>query len=159
MKLNDAVFGALFLALGAAVLFAIQGFPKIPGQPVGPALFPGIIATVLCVTGVVLLVQGWQRRRATGEPWLAWEPWVRSPRHVGALAVLLGSVVLYIVAADAVGFLPLATVILAALFIVLGVPPGRAVLIAVVAALLVHFAFYKLLRVPLPWGVLTPYAW
>jgi putative tricarboxylic transport membrane protein len=23
----------------------------------------------------------------------------------------------------------------------------------------VHFAFYKLLRVPLPWGILTPIAW
>ncbi len=159
MKLNDAVFGAIFLALGALVLFAIQGFPKIPGQPVGPALFPGIIATALCVTGAVLLFQGWQRRRAEGEPWLAWEPWVRSPRHLGALAVLLGSALLYLFAANALGFLVTATLILTALFVVLRVPPGRAVLIAVVATLVVHFAFYKLLRVPLPWGVLTPYAW
>jgi putative tricarboxylic transport membrane protein len=28
-----------------------------------------------------------------------------------------------------------------------------------VATLVIHFAFYKLLRVPLPWGMLTPYAW
>jgi putative tricarboxylic transport membrane protein len=159
VKLNDAVFGAIFLALGALVLFAIQGFPKIPGQPVGPALFPGILATVLCVTGVVLLVQGWLHRRGSGEPWLEWEPWVRSPRHVAALAVLLGSALLYLLAANALGFLVTATLILTALFIVLRVPPGRAVLIAVVAALVVHFAFYKLLRVPLPWGVLTSYAW
>ena len=34
MKLNDAIFGALLAALGALVLFAVQGFPKIPGQPV-----------------------------------------------------------------------------------------------------------------------------
>ena len=27
------------------------------------------------------------------------------------------------------------------------------------ATLLIHFAFYKLLRVPLPWGVLVNYAW
>jgi putative tricarboxylic transport membrane protein len=39
------------------------------------------------------------------------------------------------------------------------VPPGRALLIALVAALLIHAAFYKLLRVPLPWGVLMPIAW
>lgn len=159
MKLNDAVFGAIFLALGALVLFAIQGFPKIPGQPVGPALFPGIVAAALCVAGAVLLFQGWQRRRADGEPWLAWEPWVRSPRHLAALAVLIGSALLYILAADALGFLVTATLILTALFLVLRVPPGRAVLIAVVASLVVHFAFYKLLRVPLPWGVLTPFAW
>ena len=158
MKLNDAVFGALFLALGAVVLLAIQGFPKIPGQPVGPALFPGIIAVGLCIAGVVLLAKGWQAHRG-GERWLAWEAWVRSPRHVAALLVMLGSVLLYIFAAQAIGFLPIAVLILVALFVVLGVPPGRSVLIAVIAALVVHFAFYKLLRVPLPWGVLTPYAW
>jgi putative tricarboxylic transport membrane protein len=158
VKLNDAVFGALFIALGAAVLFGVQGFPKIPGQPVGPALFPGLIAAGLCVAGALLLVQGWRGRRNGGR-WLAWEPWVESPRHVAALAVLLGSVLLYIFAAGKVGFLPLAVVILSALFIMLRVSPGRAILIAVIAALVVHFAFYKLLRVPLPWGVLTPYAW
>ena len=54
---------------------------------------------------------------------------------------------------------PTAFVILLALFSVLRVPLGRAVLVALIAALVIHFAFYKLLRVPLPWGVLTPYAW
>jgi putative tricarboxylic transport membrane protein len=34
-----------------------------------------------------------------------------------------------------------------------------AITVAIVATLLVHFAFYKLLRVPLPWGVLTGVAW
>jgi putative tricarboxylic transport membrane protein len=29
----------------------------------------------------------------------------------------------------------------------------------VLGALVVHFAFYKLLRVPLPWGLLQPVAW
>ena len=157
MKLNDAVFGLVLLALGAAVLFAIQGFPKIPGQPVGPALFPGLIATGLCIAGAILVVRGWRER--AGQPWLAWDDWVRSPRHVLALAVLLGSVVFYIAAAQWLGFLATAILILLAMFTVLRVPPGRAVLLAVVATLVIHFAFYKLLRVPLPWGLLTPYAW
>lgn len=157
MKLNDAVFGILLFALGAGILFSVQGFPKIPGQPVGPALFPGLISVGLCIAGVVLTVQGWRQRAA--QPWLAWDDWVRSPRHVLALAVLLGSIVLYIFAAEVVGFLPVAVVILVALFTVLGVPPGRAVLVAVIAALVVHFAFYKLLRVPLPWGLLKNYTW
>lgn len=157
MKLNDAVLGLLFAALGAAVLLGVQGLPKIPGQPVGPALFPGLIACGLCVTGVLLMASGWRQRAS--QPWLTWEPWVRSPRHVLALAVLLGSVVLYIVAAERIGFLPLSFAILAALFTALRVPPRRALLLALVATLVVHFAFYKLLRVPLPWGLLTPWAW
>ena len=157
MKLNDAIFGLVLLALGGIVLFAIQGFPKIPGQSVGPALFPGMIATGLCIAGALLVLRG-VRERAR-QPWLVWDDWVRSPRHIVALVVLLGSVVFYIAASNWLGFLPTAALILMALFSVLRVPPGRAALLAVVATLAIHFAFYKLLRVPLPWGVLTPYAW
>jgi putative tricarboxylic transport membrane protein len=157
VKLNDAIFGLVLLALGGAVLFAVRNFPNIPGQPVGPALFPGLIAIGLCIAGFMLVVRGW-RARADG-PWLEWDDWVRSPRHALALAILLGSVVFYILAANWLGFLPTAFVILTALFLVLRVAPGRAVLIAAIATLVIHFAFYKLLRVPLPWGLLTPWAW
>ena len=157
MKVNDAIPGLLLLALGSLVLFAIRGYPKIPGQPVGPALFPGLIATGLCVAGVLLVIHGLRHRAS--QPWLVWDDWVRSPRHVLALLVLLASIVFYIVAAQWLGFLPTAMLILLAMFSVLRVPPGRALLLAVVATLVIHFAFYKLLRVPLPWGVLTPYAW
>jgi putative tricarboxylic transport membrane protein len=157
MKLNDAIFGLVLLVLGAAVLFSIQGYPKIPGQPVGPALFPGIIATGLCVAGALLVLRGLRERAQ--QPWLAMGDWVRSPRHVLALMVLIGSIVFYIAASTWLGFLPTAALILMAMFSVLRVPPGRAALMAAAATLVVHFAFYKLLRVPLPWGVLTPYAW
>ena len=157
MKLNDAVCGLLLLLLGAAVLAAIQGYPKIPGQPVGPALFPGLLAAGLCVCGVLLIFGGVRHRG--NEAWVTGEDWVKSPRHLLALAVLLGSIVFYIAAANWLGFLPTAFIILLALFAVLRVAPGRAVLVAAIATLLIHFAFYKLLRVPLPWGLLTPYAW
>ena len=157
MKLNDAVFGLLLTLLGAAVLVAIRGYPNIPGQPVGPALFPGLIAAGLCVAGVLLIVRGLRHRGE--QPWLAWDDWVRSPRHALALLVLLGSVMFYIVAAEVLGFLPTAAIILTVLFLVLRVRPLLAVVIAVVAALLVHTAFYKLLKVPLPWGLLTGVAW
>jgi putative tricarboxylic transport membrane protein len=156
MKLNDAIFGFLLLALGGLVLFTIRAFPKIPGQPVGPALFPGLIATGLCIAGLLLVIRGLRRPR---QAWVAFEDWVNSPRHLLALAVLVGSVIFYILAANWLGFLPAGFLILLAMFTVLRVRPGLSLLLAVVASLTVHFAFYKLLRVPLPWGLLTPYAW
>jgi putative tricarboxylic transport membrane protein len=159
MKVNDAVFGLVLAALGGAVLVAVQAFPRIPGQSVGPALFPGLIATGLCVCGVLLVLRGLRARARAREPWAAWDDWVRSPRHVLALAVLLGSIVFYIAASGWLGFLPTAAIILMAMFSVLRVPPARALLLALAATLVIHFAFYKLLRVPLPWGLLTPYAW
>ena len=157
MKLNDAVFGLLLTLLGAAVLVAIRGYPSIPGQPVGPALFPGLLAGGLCVAGLLLIARGLRHRRE--QPWLAWDDWVRSPRHALALLVLLGSVMFYIVAAEVLGFLPTAAVILTVLFLVLRVRPVLALAIALGAALLVHTAFYKLLKVPLPWGLLTGVSW
>ena len=157
MKLNDAVFGVILLLLGGAVLLAVQDYPKIPGQPVGPALFPGLIAAGLCVCGLLLVARGWRERRE--QAWLVWDDWIRSPRHVLGFATVVGGVLFYIFASEALGLLPTAALILLALFLVLKVPPGRAVLVAVVAALIVHFAFYKLLRVPLPWGVLQGVAW
>ncbi len=157
MKINDAFWGVLLMALGAAVLWAVRGYPNIPGQPVGPALFPGLIAVGLCAGGALLVWQGWRDR--ANAPWLAWEDWVRSPKHARALAVLLGSVVFYILVSDALGFLITAVLMLMALFRSLQVAWGRSAFWAVVATLVVHFAFYKLLRVPLPWGILTLMAW
>ncbi len=157
MKLNDAVFGLLLLVLGGLVLAVVQGYPQIPGQKVGPALFPGLIAAGLCVCGLVLLVQGWRARAVS--PWIRLEEWVRSPRHVLGFAVVLASMVFYIYLSEVLGFLITSALILVANFLVLKVSPGRAVLVAVLATLLIHFAFYKLLRVPLPWGVLKGIAW
>ena len=157
MKINDAVFGALLLALGVAVLLIVQGYPKIPGQQVGPGLFPGLIACGLSIGGAALVVRGWRDRARMA--WFAAGPWVRSPRHVLALAVVLGGVLFYMFAGERLGFLVCASLLMWALMCALGVPPLRALLIAVVSALVIHFAFYKLLRVPLPWGVLGGIAW
>lgn len=157
MKLNDAVIGLFLALLGLVVLWIVKDYPKIPGQQVGPALFPGLIAVALCICGAVLVFDGW-RQRAT-VPMLVWEDWVRSPRHVRALAVLIGSVLFYMVAGLSLGFVLTSILILTALFYVLELPLGRSVLIAVIATLVIHFAFYKLLRVPLPWGILLNYAW
>ncbi|MDQ0569882.1 putative tricarboxylic transport membrane protein [Variovorax paradoxus] len=157
MKFNDAVFGLILLALGALVLAVVRGYPGIPGQQVGPALFPGLIAVGLCVCGALLLVKGWRERQAMA--WMRLGDWAASPRHLLSAALVIGSVVFYIVASERLGFLPTASISLAALMLAMRVPPGRAVLIALIASLLIHAAFYKLLRVPLPWGVLTPIAW
>jgi putative tricarboxylic transport membrane protein len=157
MKIHDTLFGLFFLALGTLVLFAVKGFPNIPGQPVGPALFPSLIATGLCITGAMLVFKGLRNKTPTA--WFAWEDWIHSPRHVVALCVLLASVVFYIAVAEPLGFLPTSFIMLVALFKALQVNWRRTLTVAVIATLVVHFAFYKLLRVPLPWGVLTPWAW
>jgi hypothetical protein len=56
-------------------------------------------------------------------------------------------------------FIPAGVVILIGLFLKFGVGVRRAFVTAVVATLVIHLLFYKLLRVPLPWGVLERFAW
>ena len=157
MKLSDAVFGLLLLALGAVVIAVVLSYPTIAAQRVGPALFPALIAIGLVIGGVILIVRGW-RVRAT-VPWIRFEPWVQSPRHVAGCLGVIGSVVFYIVAVDWLGFFLTSLVILTVLFRLFGVALGRSIVIAAIATFVIHFAFYKLLRVPLPWGLLTNYAW
>lgn len=156
MKFNDAVFGAILLLLGLAIVSYVQSFPKIPGQQVGPAIYPGLVAAGLAVCGILLIVSGLRHR--SSQPWFAADDWTRSRQHVVGFLAVIAAVVFYIVASDALGFLLVGFLILFALFQLFGVRPVRAAIVAAVATFLIWFAFYKLLRVPLPWGVFTKFA-
>jgi putative tricarboxylic transport membrane protein len=161
MKLNDAVWGALFALLGAAILWHVQGFPRIPGQNVGPGLFPGVLAVAMLVCGAILIGTGLKGRRAEGgaSRWAVAPPWLRSPRHVLAFVILAAVNVFYLLVVERLGFVLTAFVYLAALMWVLRVRLALVFPLALVMTLAIHYAFYKLLRVPLPWGVLQGIAW
>jgi putative tricarboxylic transport membrane protein len=161
MRLNDAVWGVLLLVFSAVLLVHVQSFPRIPGQQVGPALFPGFLAVALAVCGALLVIRGLATRRAWGEraEWVAFAEWTRSGKHVLAFVATIGVNVLYILAVDRLGFIPLGVIYLGVLFLVYGVPVKWIVPLAIVMTLGIHYAFYKLLKVPLPWGLLQGVAW
>ena len=154
MKFNDAILGGVFLALSIAVLVHIQGFPNIPGQKIGPGAFPGLIAVILACCSVALIWRGVRDRT----PLVAVGAWLSSPRHIRNFLVVVGALVFYILAADALGFLICGAIILLALFLTLRVRPSLALVLAASLPIVIHVIFYKLLRVPLPWGVL-PVLW
>jgi putative tricarboxylic transport membrane protein len=158
--LHDAVWGALVLLLGIAILVAIRNFPTIPGQQYGPALFPGVIAVGLMICGAVLCYRS-LASRAPHAPlrFIAFDPWVRSPRHVVAFAVVISVNVLYVAFVERIGFVLTGIAYLSALFAVFRVRARWIVPLAVIVTLVIHYAFYKLLRVPLPWGWLEGIAW
>ena len=155
MRIHDSLTGAVLLLLSLAVLWHIQGFPPAAGQQYGPALFPGLIAGGLAIASAVLCWQGLR----SGQPLLALGEGLRSPRHLASLLVALGGMVFYILCVDALGFIVCSALVLLALQWALGVRPVVALAVAVLATLVIHACFYKLLRVPLPWGWLQPIAW
>ena len=161
MKLSDTVWGALTMLLGAALLYRIRDFPTIPGQEYGPALFPGVIAVGLLVCGVGLLMKGIVARRHGGADalWVTWDGWTRSRHHLLAFGVVIAVNALYIVFSDRLGFILTGVLYVGALFAVFGVRVRWILPLSVVVTLVIHYAFYKLLHVPLPWGVLERVAW
>src|SRR5437667_4554689 len=98
MKLNDAVWGALLLLFSAVVLIHVQSFPSIPGQKVGPALFPGFLAAGVAVCGVLLIMNGLRSRTQGRERshWAELDAWTRSRGRVVAFVAVVGVNVFYI---------------------------------------------------------------
>jgi putative tricarboxylic transport membrane protein len=154
VKFNDAVLGFVFLALSIAVLVTVQGYPKIPGQSIGPGAFPGLIAVLLGGCSVALIWRGIRNKGSL----VAVGAWLGSLEHVRNFLITVGALVFYIFAADTLGFLICGALILLCLFWTLRVRPAVALPLALFLPVLIHLIFYKLLRVPLPWGVL-PVLW
>jgi putative tricarboxylic transport membrane protein len=148
------LIGAGLAALGIVVLWHIQGYPAMPGQKFGPAWFPGMIAVGLIVCGALLAA----RAPRNGAPWLAAPAWFRSPRAVAGVASVIAGLLFYVFAADALGFYLTALLILMVWMRVLGASWRVTVPVAVIATVAIHLSFYKLLRIPLPWGIFERFA-
>jgi putative tricarboxylic transport membrane protein len=145
---------AALVALAAAILWHIQGFPAMPGQKFGPAWFPGLIAVGLAICGAALVRSGLRENGA----WLALPQWTRERRPLVGISAVLAGLVFYVLAADALGFHITGALLLAVWIRLLGASWRTTIVVAVVATVLIHLAFYKLLRVPLPWGVFERWA-
>jgi putative tricarboxylic transport membrane protein len=150
MKISDAVTGTLLLILAAAIGIYVSGFPAMSGQKYGAALFPGMIAVGLAACGALLLARGMR----TKAPAVEFAPWIRMPALAANFALVCSALLLYIFASEPLGFMPTGALLLLALFLKFGVRLLPAVVVAPLAVLAIHLLFYKLLKVPLPWGIL-----
>jgi putative tricarboxylic transport membrane protein len=157
MKFNDAISGLALGSLAIAVLVNASGFPAIPGQNIGPAAFPSLLAGLLLVCAVLLVIKGLRGQPAMR--WIEWGAWTRSPVHLRNFLITLACLLFYILASDRLGFLVCAFSILCVMFAALGVRRRLIIPVAMGVTLLVHTIFYKGLRVPLPWGILMPWQW
>lgn len=148
MQRVDRWVGLALAALGAAVVVSSRSFPAVPGQKLGAGFLPALVGVGLVLCGLAL---AWRSRRTYAEPD------ARAAEHVGSAFVIMAVIAFYIVAADKLGFLIVAPLGLLAVFRALRVGWRPSIAWAVGGTLVVHVAFYKLLRVPLPWGVFRPF--
>ncbi|HEV8262732.1 MAG TPA: tripartite tricarboxylate transporter TctB family protein [Burkholderiales bacterium] len=157
MKFNDAITGTAVLLFAILVFAAARSFPSISADQIGPALFPQIIATGLTFCGLVLVATGLRRRKA--EPWIEIPAWLHVPRQTAGFAIVTGGLLAFCVYLERLGFLVCAPLLLAVLLLMLRVRKWVVPLLAIGISLLIHAIFYKGLGVPLPWGLLTSWAW
>jgi putative tricarboxylic transport membrane protein len=126
----------------------------MPGQRFGPAWFPGLIAGGLGICGLLLVYAGVRQ----GAPWLAAPDWMFRWRPALGVAAVVCGLGFYILAADRLGFHITGIALLALWTRLLGATWRTAAVVAVLATVAIHLAFYKVLRIPLPWGLLESYA-
>src|ERR1700749_4968986 len=55
MRLPDSVTGSFLVVLGAAAAYGGWLLPPVPGQPVGPNVFPLVIGTGLALCGLAIV--------------------------------------------------------------------------------------------------------
>lgn len=157
MRFNDSVFGVVLIVFAIAEIAYTSTFPRLHGQDYGPDLFPIIIGAGLMLFGGILIARGWAQRAT--QPLMIVGDWAQDASNVINVAILLGSIVFYIVFSTWLGFIPAALVIQSVLLIRLGSSPVLSIAVAAISTMLIHTLFAKVLLVPLPWGLLLPVAW
>jgi putative tricarboxylic transport membrane protein len=157
MKINDVLSGLLIGSFGAAIYLHARSFPPLPGQNVGPNMFPQLIATGLMICAMFLVFRGVKTLGTEG--WFTLPGWLGQGRIALGFLLIPLVLVFYVAVSESLGFLPTAVILLMTLFLVFKVRLRTAIVVAVLGALCIHTLFYKLLKVPLPWGLLKSVAW
>ena len=163
MQLSDRITGAAIATLGSVAFLYGSKLPPVPGQQVGPSAFPMVVGAGLAICGVLIVLGVGRHFEEVAEadvishstpeeleplpPWRSW------------LALLPPALVFfYALASETLGFLPTAAIMVLTASFAFGARPKLAVPLALIAPFFINLIFLKLLRVPLPGGLL-PFPW
>ena len=161
MRLPDRFTGLFLVGLGAAAAYGGWRLPPVPGQPVGPNVFPLVIGIGLALCGLAIAFGIGHSFEEEEEiiPFEGGEAPAPTGKLYGLRALLPPALLLfYVVVADRVGFILTAAIIVYVTATALGARWKLALPLAALAPNAIHLIFSKLLRVPLPIGLL-PMPW
>lgn len=163
MHISDRASGVFLAGLGVVSAYAGSRLPPVPGQQVGPNVFPLVVGVGLLVCGALIALGVGRTFEDEAEAELAaiTEAVPEPPRgRLFGLRTLIPPALLLVYAGfvEQIGFILTAAAMTLVLSRALGASWRLAVGVAVCAPPLVHLAFYKLLRVPLAPGLL-PMPW
>jgi putative tricarboxylic transport membrane protein len=161
MRLPDRVTGLFLVGLGSLAAYGGWLLPPVPGQPVGPNVFPLVIGVGLAICGVMIAFGIGHTFEEEEEiiPIEGGEAVAPRGALYGLRALLPPALLLfYVLAADRLGFFITTALIVLATSTALGARLKLAIPLSVLAPVGIHLIFAKLLRVPLPGGLL-PMPW
>jgi len=169
MQLSDRVTGLFLVAVGGLAAYGGSRLPPVPGQQIGPEVFPMVVGIGLAVCGALIAANVGRRYEEEAEADLARisthledEPGIAETtrsRWVEFKALIPPALLLfYFFVVDDLGFLPTGAFVVLVAALALGARLRLAAPLAIIAPLVVNLVFLKLLRVPLPSGIL-PLPW
>lgn len=156
MRVDERLFGALICLLGVVVLWHSAGFPEVAEQYYGPAMFPSIIGWGFVISGTWLFGAA-VRRSGASRGLISFPDWRGSWRGAVSVVLMLVAILAFIYLGDWVGFQILSFVTLVLLYLTAGRGVLKSIAIAFAVTLCLDLLFSKLLRVPLPSGLLTDF--
>jgi putative tricarboxylic transport membrane protein len=147
MKKNDIIAGGIFIALGIFIFTQTWNYPSPEKGHPGPDLFPNILALLFIGFGLALIIKARKLIFAKAEI-------VSGPRRISNALIVLAIVAVYVGVVNFVGFLVTSAVLLFLLMKKLGVTILKSAVASVIITLFINLMFSKILRVPLPYGIL-----
>jgi putative tricarboxylic transport membrane protein len=162
MRLSDRTTGVFLIVLGGLSAYGGSRLDPIPGQQIGPDVFPVVVGISLVVCGAMVaygIGRSFEEEAEADAVTHGGETATHSGIVAGVRALLPPALLLfYVIVVDWLGFVPTAALIVLAISFALGATLRLAIPLALLAPLAVHLIFAKLLRVPLPGGLL-PMPW
>lgn len=162
MHLPDWFTGLFFVVLGGLAYYGGSLLPPVPGQDVGPNVFPMLVGGSLVLCGVMITLGIGQKYEEEAEADLVAHSdpdQLEAPQTgwLGGLKALLPPAMLlfYVAVVDRLGFVPTASIVIFSVAVGLRAPLRIAIPVALAGSIAIYLVFLKLLRVPLPAGLLS----
>lgn len=151
MNSGNIRISAAFMILGVALIVFAMPLERPRHIPYGPDLFPNLVGVGMIVFGLISAIRSW-RGLDTAPP-------SAGERRLGLPAAgFLAAPLLFVIAAPVLGYLILMPLLLGGL---IGLMRGwwvSSFAIGAGIAFALQVLFQQVMLVPLPWGILEPYA-
>jgi putative tricarboxylic transport membrane protein len=150
MGTKDYIGGGIFMALGVFIWGMTFRFPELDGGHPGPSLFPRVLGTLFIFFGSLVIYNGWKSSRVKGEI----PPEEQIPLNYFNPILVIILIAAFIALANKMGFIISGIGVLFVLMMKLRVSLLKRSIVSVALVCFVYLIFSKLLRVPLPIGLL-----